>query len=130
MSFLYGILPGILVAFGMGGGSLLIFTLNMFTDYAQQEIQYINLWAFIFAAAYSVFSYGKKGKIDKKLLKIMLPFTVISCAITSIISQGIETEQLKKYFGIFLIVIGIWQVFQIIYKNIKKKKVKNIDKEG
>ncbi len=130
MTFLYGILPGILVAFGMGGGSLLIFTLNMFTDYAQQEIQYINLWAFIFASAYSVFSYGKKGKIDKDLLKIMLPFTVISCIVASIISQGIDTNSLKKYFGIFLIIIGIWQVFQIGYKYIKKKKAKNINKEG
>lgn len=127
MTVIYGILPGILVAFGMGGGSLLIFILNMFTDYAQQEIQYINLWAFIFASAYSVFSYGKKGKIDKDLLKLMIPFTVVSCIITSVISQKLETEQLKKYFGIFLILIGIWQVFQIVYKNIKKKKEKNIE---
>lgn len=126
MSILYGILPGILVAFGMGGGSLLIFTLNMFTDYAQQEIQYINLWVFIFASMYSVYSYGKNEQIDKELLKIMLPVTVISCIIGSFISQGIETDKLKKYFGIFLIVIGIWQVLQIIYKYIKKKKDKNI----
>ena len=126
MSILYGILPGILVAFGMGGGSLLIFTLNIFTDYAQQEIQYINLWVFIFASMYSVYSYGKKKQIDKDLLKIMLPVTVISCIIGSFISQGIETDKLKKYFGIFLIIIGIWQVLQIIYKYIKKKKDKNI----
>lgn len=127
MSILYGILPGILIAFGMGGGSLLIYTLNMFTTYPQQEIQYINLWTFLFASAYSVYSYGKKGQIDKDLVMIMLPTTVTACVVASIISQRIETEQLKKYFGIFLIIIGIWQVLQLIYKYIKKKKDKNIN---
>lgn len=126
ITILYGIIPGILIAFGMGGGSLLIYTLNMFTDYAQQEIQYINLWAFIFACAYSIYAYNKKGQIDKNLLKIMLPFTVISCIIGSLISQRIDTEQLKRYFGFFLIIVGIWQVLQIIYKYIKRKKDKNI----
>ncbi len=125
MSFLYGILPGILIAFGMGGGTLLIYILNMFEKFSQQKIQYINLWSYIFCAIITIYSYNKKKQIDFKNMKIFLPFSIISCIIFSFISKSIDSSNLKKYFGIFLIILGIWQLFQIAFKYIKSKKVKN-----
>lgn len=121
MKILYGILPGILISLGMGGGSLLIYLLNMFENYSQQKIQYINLWLYIIAGSMSVLSYWKKNNINFKNLKILLPISLIICIIFSIISKNINSNNLKKYFGYFLIIIGIWQLFQIIYKYIKTK---------
>ncbi|MBE5821877.1 MAG: hypothetical protein E7311_04740 [Clostridiales bacterium] len=123
MKILYGILPGILISFGMGGGSLLIYILNIFEEYSQQKIQYINLWLYIIAGSISVFSYWKNKKINFKNLKILLPISIILCIIFSIISKNINSNSLKKYFGYFLIFIGIWQLFQILYKYIKNKFV-------
>lgn len=125
MSFLYGILPGVLIAFGMGGGTLLIYILNMFENISQQKIQYINLWSYIFCAIITIYSYNKKKQINFKIMKIFLPFSIISCIIFSFISKSINSNNLKKYFGIFLILLGIWQLFQIAFKYIKNKKVKN-----
>lgn len=125
MSFLYGILPGILIAFGMGGGTLLIYTLNLFENFSQQKMQYINLWSYIFCAAITIYGYNKKKQIDFKIMKIFLPFAIISCLISSYISKSLNSDILKKYFGFFLIALGIWQLFQIIIKYIKSKRVKN-----
>ncbi len=125
MSFLYGILPGVLISFGMGGGTLFIYIMNLFENYTQQKVQYINLWLFIFCSAFSVCMYYKNNKIDFKGLKLVFPITIVVCIISSYISKTIFTDTLKKYFGIFLIVIGIWQLFQIVYKYIKDKKADN-----
>lgn len=125
MKILYGILPGMLISFGMGGGSLLIYLLNMFENYTQQKIQYINLWLYIIAGSISILSYYKNKKINFKNLKILLPISIIICIIFSLISKNINSNKLKKYFGYFLIVIGIWQLFQIIYKYIKNKFVQH-----
>ena len=121
MKILYVVFPGMLISFGMGGGSLLIYLLNMFEQYTQQKIQYINLWLYIIAGSISIFSYYKNKKINFKNLKILLPISIIICVIFSIISKNIDSNSLKKYFGYFLIIIGIWQVFQISYKYIKNK---------
>ena len=125
MSFLYGILPGILIAFGMGGGTLLIYILNIFERFPQQKMQYINLWSYIFCAVITIYSYKKKEQINFKIMKIFLPFSIISCLIFSYISKKINSNNLKKYFGYFLITLGIWQLFQILFKYIKRKKVQN-----
>ena len=124
MKILYGILPGILVSFGMGGGSLLVYLLNKFENYNQQNIQYINLWFYIIIGSITSLSYFKKKNINYKSIKILLPISLISCIIFSIISKNINSNNLKKYFGYFLIIIGIWQLFQILYKYIKNKFAK------
>jgi len=126
MSFLYGIIPGIMIAFGMGGGTLLIYILNKFENFSQQEIQYINLWVYIICGMFSILSYKKNKQIDFKSLKIFMPLAIISCIITSYISKSLNSNKLKIYFGYFLIVLGIWQLFQIVFKYIKEKKDKNI----
>ena len=125
MKILYGIFPGMLISFGMGGGSLLIYLLNMFETYSQQKIQYINLWLYIIAGSISAFSYWKNKNINYKNLKILLPISIILCIIFSIISKNTESNNLKKYFGYFLIAIGIWQLFQVTCKYIKNKFVQH-----
>lgn len=124
MKLIYGILPGVLISFGMGGGSLLIYLLNMFESYSQQRVQYINLWLYIVSGSLSIFSYWKNKNINVNNLKILLPFSAIVCIICSKISKDFNSQNLRKYFGYFLIIIGIWQLFQILYKYIKQKKVK------
>ena len=123
---IFGIIAGIGMAIGIGGGTILILLLNFFTKIPQYGIQGINLFFFMFASSISIYMNLKNKLIDFNIVKKML-FTGVIGAITGAILAGkINSNKLRKYFGIFLIFIAINGSYTFISQYIIKEKDKNI----
>lgn len=113
---LVGIMGGIIGGMGMGGGTFLIPLLTAVCGIEQTTAQAVNLIAFIPMSIISVIIHAKNGLIKPKyLLSISLPAIIFSIP-ASIIALQINSDLLKNAFGIFLIILGIKQFLQILFK--------------
>ncbi len=112
-----GILSGILGAMGMGGGTILIPMLITFFGTKQKFAQFINLIAFIFMAIFAVILHKKNNLIDFTFGTIFAVFGAIFAFIASIVASKLNGKTLKTIFGVFLIVIGIFQLKTTIKKH-------------
>ena len=112
LSLTAGAALGILSAFGIGGGTLLILYMTLIAGLQQNEAQGINLFYFIPTALAALPSHLKDGLIKKNIFLWAAASGVISAIGTSLLANTIETELLQKIFGGFLILTGLWQLFR------------------
>lgn len=122
--FLYiiaGIIGGLLGGMGMGGGTLLIPILTIFFCTFQQSAQGANLVSFIPMAVVAIIIHAKNKLIDwKNIIYLIIPAAIIS-VLSSLFSISVSQKSLQVYFGIFLCVLGVFQIVMEIY-DIKKEK--------
>ena len=104
-----GTVTGILSAFGIGGGSLLLIYLTAFAGMSQHQAQGINLLYFLPAAAASLPAHKKNGLLDRKTI---LPAILAGLAAAALLSNSLDTRLLKKLFGVFLLYIGLRELFR------------------
>ena len=90
IALLAGGATGILSAFGIGGGSLLLIYLTSFAALDQHQAQGINLLDFLPAILAGLAAAG----------------------LAAWISTGLDTRLLRKLFGLFLLYVGITQLVQ------------------
>lgn len=109
---LASILSAIISSMGMGGGGILMVYFSMFTNVSHSNAQGINLLFFLPLAIISIFIYNKKGLIDKKIAKEFSIFGIIGGTIGAIISYFISNYYLSKMFAIFLLFIGVKELFK------------------
>lgn len=106
-----GILLGWLAGLGVGGGSLLILWLTLVLEIPQGTARAINLMFFLTAAgAVSIFRW-RQGTLQ---IRRFLPAIIAGCcsaALFSWISLYVDTQWLKKLFGLLLLFIGIRELF-------------------
>ena len=121
---LVGIAGGVMGGMGMGGGTLLIPLLTIFCGIEQHVAQAINLVAFVPMSIVAIIIHLKNKLIDFKLVPLVaLPAVAVSVP-AAILAKKIAAGSLKRYFGIFLIVLGIYQLVSAIAAIVKKKKAK------
>lgn len=116
---IFGVISGIVAATGMGGGTILILLLNLFGEIEQHMVQGINLVFFIPTSIVAIYMNIKHKTIDYKLSIMLIIFGIIGAICGSLLSFKIDNQNLKKYFGLFLILIAIFQTYSYI-KNQKK----------
>lgn len=104
-------ISGLLCSMGFGGGSVLIVFLTSFLSISQKEAQGINLFFFIPCALYSVIKYKKNNLIDNKLLKPFVSLGLVGVAVGYGVISLISADHLRKAFGIFLLIMGIRDLF-------------------
>ncbi len=114
---------------GMGGGTLLIPILTIFFHFNQQLAQGINLLAFLPCALVSLIIHCKNKLVNFKIGLPILITGVITSVLGSLLATKINSELLKKLFGGFLLLIGIFQLISSIIMFFKNKKQKNKDKK-
>ena len=111
IKLLVGTVLGFLTGLGIGGGSLLILWLTMVMGMPQAIARGINLLFFLPAAAIACCFRRKQGMLQiRKLLPAILSGAV-TAAVFSLIGMGINTDILKKFFGILLLFTGIRELF-------------------
>jgi uncharacterized membrane protein YfcA len=109
--FLVGALTGVLSAFGIGGGSLLLVYLTTVAGVAQQEAQGINLLYFLPTALCALPSHVENGFVEQKtVLPAVLAGLVLSAG-AAFLSNGLDVNLLRKLFGGFLLIIGLRELF-------------------
>ncbi len=129
MEVIFGIIAGIITSLGMGGGAILILLLTLFMNIDQHISQATNLIFFIPTAITSIIINMKNKQIDFKVSKDIIIFGIIGTVIGSYIAVRLSSQNLKKFFGIFLLLIAIFQIYEIYTLYIKKKKTNNKNRE-
>lgn len=122
---LFGLISGIVAALGMGGGTILILLLSIFTNMKQHLIQGTNLIFFIPTSIAAIYMNIKNKTIDYKLATSIIIAGIVGAVVGSNLSFKVENKMLKKYFGIFLIFIAIFEIFEFFRQYILKKKENN-----
>lgn len=102
-----GSLLGFLTGMGVGGGSLLILWLTLALGFDQTTARGINLLFFLPASAICCVFRLRQGRLN---LRRCLPAIVSGCAaaiLGSLIAARVNTEWLRKPFGILLLLTGL-----------------------
>ena len=123
-----GVASGIVAGMGMGGGTLLIPILTIFFSFIQQEAQGINLLVFLPGAIVSLIIHCKNKLVNFAVGVPIIIVGVIASVGGSMLAMKIESKILKTLFGIFLLIIGGFQIVMIIRQIIQNKKKKNDNK--
>ena len=120
-----GAIAGVFSGIGMGGGTILIFLLNTFVGLEQHIAQATNLIYFVPTAISAIIVNYRDKNIDTKLAGIISICGIIGAVIGAIISVNLDVEKLRKFFGIFLVIIAIHEIYTLIneYKLRKKRKI-------
>lgn len=122
--FLIGFISGIISGLGMGGGTILILLLTLLMNLDQHITQATNLIFFIPTAIVACIVNSKQKIIDYKTGIKLIIFGIIGAVLGANLSFKINSQNLKKYFGIFLLVIESYEIITIVYEYIKKRKNK------
>ena len=120
-----GIIAGSISGLGMGGGTILILVLSNFVGLEQHIAQATNLVFFIPTAISAIIVNLKQKLINIKLALIIILSGTIGAIIGSELAINIDASSLKKYFGIFLLLISANEIYWLIKEYRLNKKSHN-----
>ena len=112
LPLLAGGVTGVLSAFGIGGGSLLLIYLTSFAALDQHQAQGINLLYFLPAAAAALPSHAKNGLLEQRIILPAVVTDLAAAGLTAWLSNALDTSVLRKLFGLFLLYIGLTELFR------------------
>ncbi len=110
--FLLGTGTGILSAWGVGGGTLLLLCMTLFLGVDQVEAQGINLLYFLPTALVSLVIHRKNGYLDTDVLRASAPLGTVFALAAAFVSTLADVTLLRKPFGLFLLCAGGWMLLQ------------------
>lgn len=125
LKILVGLISGIISGTGMGGGTILILFLSIFLGFNQHIAQATNLVFFIPTSIAAIIVNIKEKNINWKIAIWITISGIIGAVIGAIISGKMQVDKLRKYFGFFLAIIAIHEIYSIVKKYIINKKAHN-----
>lgn len=111
LPLLVGAATGVLSGFGVGGGTLLLVYMTAFAGVEQRLAQGINLLYFLPAGLMALPAHWKNGYIEKQALLPAIGAGLACAALSAWAATAIEVGLLRKFFGGFLVVIGLMELF-------------------
>jgi hypothetical protein len=122
---LIGIVSGVISGIGMGGGTILIFLLTNISNMEQHIAQATNLIFFIPTSIVAIIINIKNKKVNLKLALIISIAGVIGAIIGAKISVNLDVQTLRKFWGYFLAIIAVHEIYTLIKLYINNKKRHN-----
>ncbi len=107
LAFLVGTLTGIISGFGIGGGSILVLYLTAFVGVAQHTAGGINLLYFIGCAPAALIGHIRQKVIEWRAVWWCTLGGIATVIPTSLLAAAINTNLLRRMFGVILLYIGI-----------------------
>ncbi|MGL4796980.1 MAG: sulfite exporter TauE/SafE family protein [Paraclostridium sp.] len=105
-----GFLGGIIGGMGMGGGTILIPMLILFCSVDPKIAQSVNLLSSIPMSLVALFIHARNKNVVFKLVVPIALFGVLGSVVGSLVANYISSELLRRIFGIFLLIIGIYEI--------------------
>lgn len=106
--FLMGLITGILSGlFGVGGGIILIPMLVLILGVGQHYAQGISMLMMIPTAIVGIYHFHKDKLVNYRMAGYMAAGAVVGALISANFVQYIPADILKKFFGCFIIVVGV-----------------------
>ena len=106
------LISGIAGGMGIGGGTILIPALTIFAKMSQHTAQSTNLIFFIPTAITAIIIHIKNKNIDIKKALVLSLAGIPGAIIGSITANLTEGNVLRKMFGVFLVVFGLFEIFR------------------
>ncbi len=119
---IFGIIGGLIGGMGMGGGTLLIPLLTILGGLSQHLAQSINLITFVPMGIVALIIHAKNKLINYKCAFYVIIPAILGAIVGAILSTNTDEKLLGICFGVFLIVLGIWQFVSIFFMNKKNLK--------
>ena len=99
VAFACGLGAGIVSAWGVGGGTLLLVLLTLVLHVEQRTAQGINLLFFLPTAAAALIAHARAGRLDRPTLRSAVPAAAAMALAGAWIATGIDVSTLRKPFG-------------------------------
>ena len=124
---LIGAISGIFSGIGMGGGTILIFLLNAFSGLEQHVAQATNLIYFVPTAISAIIVNYREKNIDTNLATFVSVCGIVGAVIGALISTNMDVQKLRKFYGIFLAIIAIHEIYTLFreYKLHRNRNTKS-----
>lgn len=119
-----GLIGGLIGGMGMGGGTLLIPLLVLFSGLEQHVAQAVNLIAFIPMSVFALIIHAKNKLIDFSCVLFIAIPACITGILSSLMIKYVSGANLSRYFGIFLIILGLFQLYSIIQSSFRDAQSK------
>lgn len=116
--FFIGLASGIISGMGIGGGTILIPALVIFLKPDQHIAQSVNLIFFIPTAIIALIIHIRNKRIDFKLALPLIISGLFGAFLGSQLAITLPGWLLKKWFAVFLLAMGCYEMFR------KDKKAK------
>lgn len=110
--FLCGAATGVLSAWGIGGGTLLLLCMTLFLGVGQSEAQGINLLYFLPTALISLRYHRENGYLDREAIRSAAPAGAVCALLAALAATMLDVSALRKPFGVFLLLAGVATLFQ------------------
>lgn len=107
-----GAVTGVLSGMGVGGGTLLMLYLTLFSEVSQRTAQGINLLYFLPTAGSALVGHVKNKLIEKTAFFWSAGFGVASCLLASWLAGKLPIDWLRRGFGVFLLAVGTMELFR------------------
>lgn len=101
----------VLSAMGVGGGTLLLTFLNLFTDLSGPEIRSANLFLFLPSAALSLLIHTGSRLVDWKAVLWALPGGIFGVLAGGWLSARADSRVFSRLFAGFLLIVGLRELF-------------------
>ena len=112
LPLLIGFGTGILSAWGVGGGTLLLLCMTLFLGVDQATAQGINLLYFLPTAGMGLIWHRKNGLLEKDVLRQASPLGTVAAIAAAWIATSVDTAVFRKPFGVYLLLTGVMTLFQ------------------
>ncbi|UOO38742.1 sulfite exporter TauE/SafE family protein [Oscillospiraceae bacterium CM] len=120
MAFLFdvlaGLATGVLSAWGIGGGSLLIIYMTVLARLPQQAAQGVNLLYFLPTSVTALISHIRNGLVEKVLAYPAVLAGVTTALGGSFAASVLSAATMRKIFGVFIILVGLSEVLRVVRK--------------
>lgn len=110
---LAGFCTGILSAWGVGGGTLLLLLMTLFFGVAQADAMAINLLYFLPTAAMGVIAHKRNGLLETEVLKSAIPWGTTAAAAGALAATTLDTAVLRRLFGAYLLLAAAGSLRQL-----------------
>ena len=125
LEVIIGLISGIVTGTGMGGGTVLILLLTLWLGLEQHIAQGTNLIFFIPTSIAAIYMNLKEKNVDIKIGLNLAIYGVIGAVIGAFLARKTGAGNLRRYFGIFILLIAIYEIYSLIKKYIFHKKRNN-----
>ncbi len=116
-----GFFAGIIGGMGMGGGTILIPALILFAHIDPKIAQSVNLLSSIPMTIFALIIHIRNKNVVFSLVIPIAIFGVLGAVFGSFVANYLSSEVLRKFFGIFLLIIGCLEIKKGLCDHKKEK---------
>ncbi len=103
LPFLCAFGTGVLSAWGVGGGTLLLLMMTLLLGVDQRTAQGVNLLFFLPTAASALICHWRAGQLDLPTVKTAAPWAAAAAALGAWAATAVDVEVLRRPFGVYLL---------------------------